>query len=130
MGDSHDTPKGLWGELQLSIVRTSVGRIALAVVLAQAVLGLIRTLVWYVFMPVVADFLHQQSTSVLFEQYRDRPIRWDFVFNSLLQLGLAIVFVLFVNRWIRPRPVTIDAQDNVTEEPTPEDSSATGKTAG
>ncbi len=126
MTDPHDTPKGLWNELQLSILRTSIGRIALAVVLAQAVLGFIRTFVWYLFMPIVAEFLHHQSESVLFEKYRDSPLRWDYLFNSLLQLVLAVVFVLFVNRWIRPKPATLSAEDELTEEHTSDEPSACG----
>jgi large-conductance mechanosensitive channel len=111
--DPHDTPKGLWNELQLSILRTIIGRIALAVVLAQAVLGFIRTLVWYLFMPIVAEFLHHQSESVLFEKYRDNPLRWDYVFSSLLQVVLAVVFVLFAKRWIRPKPARLSAEDEL-----------------
>ena len=130
MTDSHDTPKGLWGELQTSIVRTSIGRIALAVVLAQAVLAFIRTMVWYLLMPIVAEFLHHQSESVLFEQYRERPIRWDYLFNSSLQLGLAAIFVLFVNRWVRPKPIATNGQGDGSEEQTTDEPSAMGKEAG
>jgi len=130
MANSQDTPKGLWGELQLSIVRTSIGRIALAVVLAQAVLAFIRTLVWYLFMPIIAELLHRQSESVLFEKYRDNPLRWDYLFNSLLQLALAVIFVLFVNRWVRPKPATLSVEDESTEEQSPDEPSTTGKGAG
>jgi large-conductance mechanosensitive channel len=125
-----DTPKALWGELQSSIVRTSIGRIALAVVLAQAVLNFIRTFVWNLLMPIVANLLHHQSESVLFERYRNEPIRWDYLFNSLLQLVLAVIFVLFVNRWIRPRPPTSNAEGDVSEEHTSDEQSAMSKEAG
>jgi large-conductance mechanosensitive channel len=121
-----DTPSGLWTELQSSIVRTSIGRIALAVVLAQAVLGFIGTLAWNLLMPIVANLLHHSSESVLFERYRETPVRWDYVFNSLLQLALAIVFVIFVNRWIRPKPSLSNDVGNASEERLPEEPSAPG----
>jgi large-conductance mechanosensitive channel len=124
MTDRDDTPKALWAELQSRIVRTSIGRIALAVVLAQAVLSFIRVLVWNLLMPIVANLLHHQSESVLFERYRNEPIRWDYLFNSLLQLVLAVMFVLFVNRWIRPRPSTLNANGDISEEQTPDEQSA------
>ena len=131
MNDPHDTPRHLLTELQSSLARTNIGRIALAVVLAQAVLGFIRTVVWNLLMPIVASFLHHQSESVLFEQYRETPIRWDYLFNSLLQLTLAVIFVLFVNRWVRARPSALSAKgDEASEERTPEEQSAIGQGAG
>ena len=116
MPHSDDTPKGLWSELQSSIVRTSIGRIALAVVLAQAVLRFIYTITWNVLIPFVANFFDRQSESVLFQRYRDEPLRWDLIFGSLLQLALALIFVLFVNRLIRQRPAALQEEVELAEE--------------
>ena len=130
MSPPNDTPKGLWSELQSSIVRTSIGRIALAVVLAQAILNLIRTLVWDLLMPIVANLLNNSSESVLFERYREAPIRWDYLVNSLLQLGLATIFVIFVNRWIRLKASRPNAEGNESEERLPDEQAAIVKGAG
>jgi len=116
-----DMPNGLWGQLQSAVLRSIIGRIALAVVLAQTVIGLIRETAWYLLMPIVANLLHHQSDSVLFERYRDMPIRWDYLFDSFLQFALAVVLVIFVNRSLRTRPSTPDVEADVSEEPAPEE---------
>jgi len=118
-----DMPKGWWGQLQSTILRSSIGRIAFAVVLAQAVVGLIREVVWYLLMPMVANLLRHQSESVLFERYRDAPIRWDYLFNSFLQLALAVALVFFVNRTIRKKRATADVEAEESESAMAEEQS-------
>ena len=94
-------------ELRSAILKKRVGQIALAVVLAEACIRFLNSLIWFLVVPIIAWWLRGRTESVLF---RDRLVfPWEQLFGSLLEFLLAIIFVFYVNRWIRgslPKPST------------------------
>jgi large-conductance mechanosensitive channel len=99
-----ETPKGLLGELRTSVLKKRVGQIALAVVLAEAVLQLITAVTWYLIVPVIGRLLSGQTESVLFKASAESPIPWERLFGSVLVFILAVIVVLYLNRWIQQKP--------------------------
>jgi|SRR5580692_8715634 large-conductance mechanosensitive channel len=99
-----DTPKGLLGELRASVLKKRVGQIALAVVLAEAVLQLITAVTWYLIVPLIGKLLRGQTESVLFKVSAESPIPWERLFGSVLVFVLAVIVVLYLNRWIQRKP--------------------------
>ena len=122
-----DTPKGLLGELRTTVLKKRVGQIALAVVLAEAVLQLITALTWYLIIPVLGRLLHGQSESVLLKASAEAPIRWENLFGSLLVFLLAVIVVLYLNRWIQRKPKLAEiAADTGTDDDKPLVTNTTG----
>jgi large-conductance mechanosensitive channel len=98
-----DTPKGFLDELRGSILRRTVGQIAIAVVLAEAAWKLVSSLTWYLILPMIARALRGNTESVLFSKSTS-TIRWDNLVGSLLEFGLTVILVFYLNRWVKGRP--------------------------
>jgi large-conductance mechanosensitive channel len=105
-----DSPRDFVHELRSGILRKRVGQIALAVVLAEACIRFLNSLTWLLVVPGIAWLLRGHTESVLF---RDKlVVPWEQLFGSLLEFILAIIFVFYVNRWIRgslPKPSSPEA---------------------
>jgi large-conductance mechanosensitive channel len=99
-----DTPKAFLEELRSAVMKKRVGQIALAVVLAEAAWGLLRSLVWYLIIPVISKALEGHTESVFFESSMHKPIPWQSLFGSVLEFLLTILAVFYLNRWIHQRP--------------------------
>lgn len=94
-----DSPKEFVEEFKSAILKKRVGQIALAVVLAEACIRFLNSIVWYVVIPLVALMLEGHTESVFF---RNKPaVAWSQLFGSILEFSFAIIFVFYVNRWIR-----------------------------
>jgi large-conductance mechanosensitive channel len=96
-------------EFRSAILRKRVGQIALAVVLAEACIRFLNSLIWFLVVPGIAWLLQGHTESVLF---RDRlVVPWEQLFGSFLEFILAIIFVFYANRWIRgslPKPRSVE----------------------
>jgi large-conductance mechanosensitive channel len=105
-----DSPRAFAQEFRFAILRKRVGQIALAVVFAEACIRFLNSLIWFLVVAIVASLLNGHTESVLF---RDRLVfPWEQLFGSLLEFILAVVFVFYVNRWIRgssPKPRSEEA---------------------
>jgi large-conductance mechanosensitive channel len=125
-----DTPKGLLGELRTSLLKKRVGQIALAVVLAEAALQLITAVTWYLIIPFIGKLLHGQTESVLLKASAEDPIHWDTLFGSVLVFVLAVIVVLYLNRWIqrKPKPADDSDQDASGDDDKPLATHTTGST--
>jgi len=117
-----DTPRGLLGELRWSLLKRRVGQIALAVLLAEAVWSLIRSLTWYLFLPVLGRLLHGQTESVLFKQAWQAPIPWDNLLASMLEFVLTVIVVIYANRWVERRPSRHESLARSANGPEPAES--------
>jgi large-conductance mechanosensitive channel len=99
------SPAQFIDELKGAIIRRRIGQIALAVVLAEACIRYLNSLVWYLIVPLIANIVQGRTESVLFRAPRTFP--WQQLTGSTLEFIVAIVFVFYVNRWIhglsRPR---------------------------
>jgi large-conductance mechanosensitive channel len=104
-----DSPKAFGHEFKSAILKKRVGQIALAVVLAEACLRFLGALAWYLVIPLISSRLEGHTESVLFTS---KPIfPWQQLFGSCLEFALAIIFVFYINRWIRgslPGPRVIE----------------------
>jgi large-conductance mechanosensitive channel len=98
-----DSPKAFLEELRTSLLRKRVGQIALAVVLAQAAWRLVTALTWYLIIPVIGKTLRGNTESVLLGGATANPFPWENLFGSLLEFGLVVILVFYLNRWIRRR---------------------------
>jgi large-conductance mechanosensitive channel len=111
-----DSPKEFVREIRSGILKKRVGQIALAVVLAEACIRFLNSLVWYLIIPIVAFVLRGHTESVLF---RDKLVfPWQQLFGALLEFMVAIVFVFYVNRWIKgnlPKPAVHQEQIGASE---------------
>ena len=67
-----DNPRAFLEELKRTVFRRSVGKIALAVVFAMAVIRFITNLTWYLLLPIL-DAFFRQSGSVLFAKREAFP---------------------------------------------------------
>ena len=99
-----DTPKAFLEELRSSLLRKRVGQIALAVVLAEAAWRLVSSLTWYLIIPIIGRGLRGNTESVLFAGSTNRPFPWDNLFGSLLEFGLVVILVFYLNRWVQQKP--------------------------
>ncbi len=106
-----DTPKAFVEELRSSLLRKRVGQIALAVVLAQAVWRLVNALTWYLFIPLISRGLRGNTESVLFSGTATRPLPWESLFGSLLEFGLLLILVFYLNRWVQRKPAPTETQN-------------------
>jgi large-conductance mechanosensitive channel len=116
-----DTPKGFLGEFKSATLKKRVGQIALAVVLAEACLRFLDSLVWFLVLPIISSLLKGHTESVLFETKSAFP--FDRLFAAILEFGAAIIFVFYVNRWIRgttPTPRVTPTQDRRVGDLDPE----------
>jgi large-conductance mechanosensitive channel len=94
-----DSPKEFAREFRSAVLKRRVGQIALAVVLAEACIRFLNSLIWFLLVPFIASLLQGHTESVLF---RDKLVfPWEQLFGSLLEFILAIVFVFYANRWIQ-----------------------------
>jgi large-conductance mechanosensitive channel len=116
-----DTPKGFLGELKSATLKKRVGQIALAVVLAEACIRFLNSLVWFLVLPIISSLLKGHTESVLFETKPTFPV--ERFFAAILEFGAAIIFVFYVNRWIHatpPEPTVCREQDRLVGDPDPE----------
>lgn len=111
---TEPSPRELIDGLKLTIFRRRIGQIALAVVLAEACIRYLNTLVWYVVIPLVSNVLATHTESVLFENRRN--FQWEAIIGNTLDFAAALIFVYFANRWIynlsrpRRRKTELDAE--------------------
>ena len=98
-----DTPKGFLVELKSTILKKRVGQVALAVVLAEACIRFLNSLVWFLVLPIISLLTNGHTESVLFETKPAFPL--ERLVAAVLEFGAAIIFVFYLNRWIHgPRP--------------------------
>jgi len=129
-----DSPKQVFDGIKFTIFRRRIGQIALAVVLAEACIRYISSLVWYLIIPAIANILDTHAESVLFSTRRHFP--WEQLIGNTLEFATVIVFVYYANRWIyglsRPRHSLEQEKDE--EPPVPDlpitDASAATTTEG
>jgi large-conductance mechanosensitive channel len=95
---SDDSPKQVFDGIKFTIFRRRIGQIALAVVLAEACIRFISSLVWYLIIPAIANLLETHTDSVLFKNRRSLP--WEQLIGNTLEFVTVIVFVYYANRWI------------------------------
>ncbi len=105
-----DTPKAFLEELRSSLLKKRVGQIGLAVVLAEAAWRLVTALTWYLIIPAIGKAL-SNSESVLFQKSTTYPFPWQNLFGSLLEFGLVLILVFYLNRWVQRKPTPTTAQD-------------------
>jgi large-conductance mechanosensitive channel len=114
-----DTPGHFVEELRSSLLKKRAGQIALAVILAEACLRFLNALTWFLIVPTVGALLKGHTESVLFQTRVAFP--WRQLLGSVLDFGVALIFVFYLNRWIhRPpgeTPLTISVP---LSEPEPE----------
>lgn len=113
-----DTPNAFLQDLRSSLLKRRVGQIAIAVVLAQAVWRLVNALTWYLIIPLI-ESLRRNTESVLFAGSTGRPFPWENLFGSLLEFGLTVILMFYLNRWVQRRetPATaenLDAEYSIT----------------
>ena len=111
-----DNPKAFLEELRSGILKRRVGQIALAVVLAQAVFRLLNSITWYLIVPLIGRALNGHTESVLFEDATRNPLRWDTLFGAFLEFTLTVIFVFYLNRWIRKPPNKESTGPSAAEE--------------
>jgi large-conductance mechanosensitive channel len=103
---TDDSPREFLDGLKLTIFRRRIGQIALAVVLAEACIRYLNSLVWYLVIPIISNVLANHTESVLLENRRKFPL--EQLAGNTLDFAAALIFVYFANRWIynlsRPRP--------------------------
>jgi hypothetical protein len=99
-----DTPGHFVQELRSSLLKKRAGQIALAVILAEACLRFLNALTWYLAVPTIAGLLKGHTESVLFETQTRAPFPWQPLFGSMLDFAIALIFVFYLNRWIRGAP--------------------------
>jgi hypothetical protein len=68
-----DTPKHLLDELRTDLLGKRLGQIALAILLGEAALRFVNSLVWYLLIPIFGRALENHTASVLFEA-RHEPL--------------------------------------------------------
>jgi large-conductance mechanosensitive channel len=114
-----DSPKAFGHEFKSAILKKRVGQIALAVVLAEGCIRFLYALTWFLVIPTISSLLNGHTESVLFTSKAVFP--WQQLFGSSLEFALTIIFVFYVNRWIRgtlPKPHVLSALEKA-EPPEP-----------
>lgn len=94
-----DSPQDFGHEFKSAILKKRVGQIALAVVLAEACIRFLNALTWFLVIPIISALLQGHTESVLFNSKPAFP--WQQLFGSCLEFTFAIIFVFYVNRWIK-----------------------------
>jgi large-conductance mechanosensitive channel len=110
-----DTPKAFLEEFQSSLLKRRVGQIALAVVLAEAAWRLVSSLTWYLIIPLIGRALRGNTESVLLGRATTNPFPLENLFGSLLEFGLVVILVFYLNRWVQQKPTTAITEDVDTE---------------
>jgi large-conductance mechanosensitive channel len=105
-----DTPKHLLDELRTDLLRKRLGQIALAILLGEAALRFVNSLVWYLMIPIFGRVLENHTESVMFEGAMRAPFPFERLFGSCLEFALTIILAFYLNRWIhqKPKPATPD----------------------
>lgn len=106
-----DTPRAFLEELRSSLLRRRVGQIALAVVLAEAAWRLVSSLTWYLIIPLIGRALRGNTESVLFSGSTVRPLPWENLSGSILEFGLVLILVFYLNRWVQRKPAPAEPKD-------------------
>jgi large-conductance mechanosensitive channel len=115
-----DTPKAFLEELRSSLLKRTVGQIALAVVLAEAFWRLVTSLTWYLIIPGIGKALRGNTESVFFKNSSAYPFPWEKLFGSLLEFGLVVILMFYLNRWVQRKPAPT-AMQNIHPEYTSTD---------
>lgn len=110
-----DSPTAFVSELKHAILKKRVGQIALAIVLGEEILRFIGALTWNLFIPVIGRILEGHTESVLFEGPTRRPIPWENLAGSILELVFTIIVVFYLNRWIQKRPTAVNPESTETD---------------
>jgi large-conductance mechanosensitive channel len=113
-----DTPGHFVQELRSSLLRKRAGQIALAVILAQAAHRFLNALTWYLIVPTIGKLLEGHTESVLFQTRTAFP--WQPLLGSVLDFGVALIFVFYLNRWIHRAPREDGIHLTARDEPQPE----------
>ncbi len=79
---------------------------------------LVSSLTWYLIIPLIGRGLRGNTESVLFEKAATKPLPWESLFGSLLEFGLVVILVFYLNRWVQRKPTPA-----ITEDVDPEYSS-------
>jgi large-conductance mechanosensitive channel len=74
---------------------------------------LVNALTWYLIVPVIGKTLRGNSESVLFQKSTTYPFPWDNLFASLLEFGLVVILVFYLNRWVQRKPTAKPSDDAV-----------------
>jgi large-conductance mechanosensitive channel len=111
-----DTPGHFVEELRSSLLKKRAGQIALAVILAEACLRFLNALTWFLIVPTVGALLNGHTESVLFQTRVAFP--WQQLLGSMLDFGVALIFVFYLNRWIHrtPRQTALTVSDPLSEQ--------------
>jgi large-conductance mechanosensitive channel len=99
-----DTPKQLLDELRTNLLRKRLGQIALAILLAEAALRFVNSLVWYLIIPIFGRVFENHTESVLFEGATRAPFPFERLSGSFLEFSLTIILAFYLNRWIHQKP--------------------------
>lgn len=110
----NDTPQAFVEELRSSLLNKRVGQIALAVVLTEAAWRLVVALTWYLIIPDIGRVPRGSTESVLFAGAVAHPLPLESLFGSLLEFGLVVILVFYLNRWVqrKPTPATTGELDS------------------
>ena len=116
-----DNPRAFLEELKRTVFRRSVGKIALAVVFAMAVIRFITNLTWYLLLPIL-DAFFRQSGSVLFQERKPFPALQ--LVGSVMEFAGTVIAIFYLSRWIQKKPMSagqeaeqLDLSFKHTEEP-------------
>jgi large-conductance mechanosensitive channel len=100
----NDTPGAFLAEFRRSVLKRRIGWIAIAIILAQAILRLMSGVTYYFIVPVLGRMFGGNSDSVLFKGTSD-PLPFPKLFGTLLEFGLTIVVVFYLNLWALGKPL-------------------------
>ena len=93
-----DTPRLFAYELRSSLLKKFVGRVAVAIILAEAFLRFINALTWFLVIPAIAVVLKGNTESVLFKNQKVFP--WEQLVGSVVEFAGTLILVFYANRWI------------------------------
>jgi large-conductance mechanosensitive channel len=115
-GAVDDTPKAFLEEVRSSLLRKRVGQIALAVVLAEAAWRLVTSRTWYLVIPLIGRVLRGNTESVLFAGATNRPFPWENLFGSVVEFGLVVILVFYLNRWVQRKPMAAGITEDIEHQ--------------
>lgn len=100
----NDTPRDLVAEFRRSVLKRRIGWIVIAIILAQAILRLVGGVTYYLIVPVLGRMFGGNSNSVLFKD-PSNPLPFPQLFGTLLEFGLTIIVVFYLNLWALGKPL-------------------------
>jgi large-conductance mechanosensitive channel len=112
-----DSPSHFVAEFRSAILKKRVGQIALAVVLAEACIRFLNSIVWFLVIPAISGLLEGHTESVLFSKQPAFP--WERLVGSVIEFMAAFIFVFYVNRWVHnalPRPRLSGSSEDLDQD--------------